>query len=102
MWENGIQKIPRKIRVHSILHENIAYSELIGTDIILPSKEEKEKKESKLMEKLQRIQQGREERKKMSIQEELDESGTIETEEVPVEETPKEEPKKEEPKPEEK
>ena len=52
IWENGIQNIPRKIRVHVLKEADAIYSELVGVDIILPTKEDIEKKETKLMDKL--------------------------------------------------
>jgi len=74
IWERSIQKIPRKLRVHAIKAEDgTVYSELVGTDIKVPTKEEKEAKEKKVMDKLQRVKKDREERKKMTIQDEIEE-----------------------------
>ncbi len=50
VWARGIQKIPRKIRVHADKDENgIVYSEMMGVEIKFPKKEEakEEKKEEK-------------------------------------------------------
>ena len=71
IWERGIQKPPRRIRVHAIKEDNIVYSEIIGVEIKTPSKEEKKKKDDKKKEKKKRIKEERKERKKMSIQEEM-------------------------------
>ncbi len=47
VWKRGIQKPPRRIRVHAIVYEGKVYAELLGVDINLPSKEEtKEPKKS--------------------------------------------------------
>jgi len=32
VWKRGIQKPPRRIRVHAIIHEGKAYAELLGVD----------------------------------------------------------------------
>jgi len=91
VWARGIQKPPRRIRIHVTLEDGVCYSEIIGQDIKTPTKEQKVAKEKKQEGKKQKIKEAREERKKMSMQQELDESGKTET----VKETP-EEPKKEE------
>jgi large subunit ribosomal protein L31e len=105
IWKNGIQKPPRKIRVHAVKEEDTIYSELLGVEIKTPSKEELKKKEQKKKEKKKKIKEERKERKKMSIQEEIEEetkgkqvAEVPETkEEKPKEEKPKEEKKEEEP-----
>lgn len=50
VWARGIQKVPRKIRVHADKNEEgIYYAEMFGIDIAFPAKEEakEEKKEDK-------------------------------------------------------
>ncbi len=73
IWKNGMQKPPRKIRIHAIKEEDVVYAELIGIDIVTPSKEELKKKEKKKKEKKEKIKEERKERRKKTIQEELEE-----------------------------
>ncbi len=73
IWKRGIQKPPRKIRVHAIKEEDIVYAELLGVEIKTPSKEELKKKEEKKKEKREKIKEERKERRKRTIQEELEE-----------------------------
>jgi len=73
LWKRGIQKPPRKIRIHAIKEENIVYAELMGIEIKTPSKEEIKEKEKKKIEKEKKIKEERKERKKKTIQEELEE-----------------------------
>ena len=47
VWKRGIQKPPRRIRVHAVVYEGKVYAELLGVDIILPSKKEEGKEEAK-------------------------------------------------------
>jgi len=103
IWKRGIQKPPRKVRVHAVKEENIVYAELLGVDIKTPSKEELKKKEEKKKQKKEKIKEERKERKKMSIQDEIKEEVEGKPKEMPEvkEEVPKEE-KKEEPKKEDK
>ena len=113
IWKRGMQKPPRKVRVHAVKEEDIVYAELLGVEIKTPSKEELKKKEEKKKEKKEKIKEERKERKKMTIQDEIEEevkgkpkemSGVKEEKpkEVPKEEkkpeVKKEEPNKEEPK----
>jgi large subunit ribosomal protein L31e len=106
VWERGAKKPARRVRVHTVKEDGMVYAELIGTDIKTPTSTEKVAKEKKTVEKKEKIKEARKERKHMSIQEELDESGTLETveeevevtEDAPAEETteaPKEEAKPE-------
>ena len=90
VWSRGIQKPPRKVRIHATLDNKIAYAEMIGTDIQTPSKEEVKEKDKKKKEKREKIKEDRKERKKLSIEEELDESGRVEEEVVEEEPVPKE------------
>ena len=103
IWEKGIQKPPRKVRVHAVKEEDTVYAELLGVEIKTPSKEELKKKEQKKKEKKEKIKEERKERKKMSIQDEIEEetkgkpAEAVESEEEkPKEEKPKEEKAKEE------
>ena len=99
IWKRGIQKPPRRIRIHAVKEEDIVYSELLGVDIKTPSKEEVKKKE----EKKEKIKEDRKERKKKTIQEEIEEETKGKPKELPEEkpaseakeEKPKEEPKEE-------
>ena len=61
VWKRGIQKIPRKVRIHAVKEEDIVYAELLGVEIKTPSKEEIKKKEEKKKQKKEKI---KEERKK--------------------------------------
>ncbi len=76
IWERGIQKPPRRVRIHAIKENDIVYAELIGVDIKTPSKDVLKKKADKKKEKKEKIKEERKERKKKSIQEEIeDETG---------------------------
>jgi len=100
IWKRGIQKPPRKIRIHALKEENTVYAELLGVEIKTPSKEELKKKEEKKKEKKEKIKEERKERRKRTIQEEIEEEVKGKPKEMPEEEKkeekPKEEPKKEE------
>ncbi len=63
VWKRGIQKPPRRIRVHAIVYEGKVYAELLGVDINLPSKEER-KEETKEPEKSEEKKESAEESKK--------------------------------------
>ena len=73
IWKEGIQKPPRKVRVHIIKEDNVIYAELLGVEIKTPSKEEVKKKEEKKKEKKEKIKEERKERKKKTIQDEIKE-----------------------------
>lgn len=92
IWSRGIQKPPRKIRVHVVKEENIVYAELLDVEIKTPSKEELKKKEKKKEEKKEKIKEERKERRKRTIQEEIEEEVKGKPKEIP-----KEEPKPEKP-----
>jgi len=105
IWKRGIQKPPRKIRIHALKEEDVVYAELLGVEIKTPSKEELKKKEEKKKEKKEKIKEERKERRKRTIQEEIEEEVKGKPKEIAEEkkeEKPKEEPKKEEKKEEEK
>lgn len=91
IWARGIQKPPRKLRVHVLKSDKTVYAELVGVDIKPPTTEEAKKKEGKITDKLRRIREGRKERKKETIQEELEaEKGKQGTETTEVKEKPSE------------
>ena len=90
IWKRGIQKPPRKLRIHVLKEDDIVYAELIGVDIKTPSKEEVKKKEEKKKEKKEKIKEERKERRKKTIQEEIKEEVKGKVEEVPKEEKPEE------------
>lgn len=73
VWKRGIQKPPRRIRVHALKDDGRVYAELVGIDIKPPSKEELKKKAEKKEEKEKKIKEERKERRKKTIQEELEE-----------------------------
>lgn len=73
VWKRGIQKPPRRIRIHTLKADGRVYAEIIGIDIKTPSKEEVKRKVEKEKEKENRIKEERKERKKKTIQEELEE-----------------------------
>ena len=100
IWKKGMQKPPRKVRVHAIKEEDTVYAELLGVEIKTPSKEELKKKEQKKKEKKEKIKEERKERKKMSIQDEIEEETKGKPAEIPEanEEKKEEKPKEEKPK----
>ena len=71
LWARGMQKPPRRIRIHAIKEEDTVYSEILGVDIKTPSKEDLAKKEKKKKDKRDKIKEERKERRKMSIQDEI-------------------------------
>jgi len=89
VWKRGIQKPPRKIRIHAIKEENVVYTELLGVEIKTPSKEELLKKEEKKKEKEKKIKEERKERKKKTIQEEFEEESKGKPKETKEEEEKK-------------
>ncbi|MFQ6020499.1 MAG: 50S ribosomal protein L31e [Candidatus Aenigmatarchaeota archaeon] len=90
IWKRGAKKPPRKIRIHAIKEEDIVYAELIGVDIVTPSKKELKKKEKKKKARKEKIKKERKERRKMTIQEELEEESGKKKEPEPKEEIEKE------------
>ncbi len=80
IWKRGIQKPPRRIRIHALKEGNVIYAELLGVEIKTPSAEELKKKEKKKEEKEKKI---REERKrKKTIQEEIEEESGKKVKEI--------------------
>ncbi len=45
IWNKGLKKPPRRVRVHALIHDGKVYTELLGVDIKLPEKKEEKKKE---------------------------------------------------------
>ncbi|MBU3904530.1 MAG: 50S ribosomal protein L31e [Nanoarchaeota archaeon] len=89
VWARGIQKPPRKVRIHAILDNKVAYAELVGIDIKTPSQEQVKEKDKKKIDKREKIKEERKERKKISLSEELDESGRVGEEVKEKESVPK-------------
>lgn len=73
VWARGIQKPPRKVRIHATVENGVVYAELIGTEIKTPSAAQVKEKEKKKKEKKEKIKEDRKERKKQTIQEEIKE-----------------------------
>lgn len=93
IWKRGIQKPPRKIRIHAIKEDDVVYTELLGVEIKTPSKEEVKKKEEKKKEKKEKIKEERKERRKKTIQEEIEEEAKGKKEVPEEKQEPKEEKK---------
>lgn len=72
IWARSIQKPPHSVRVHVLKADKTVYAELVGVEIKLPSAEEAKKKAEKVTDKIKRIREGRKERKKETIQKELE------------------------------
>ncbi|MBR9682483.1 MAG: 50S ribosomal protein L31e [Candidatus Aenigmarchaeota archaeon] len=80
IWARGIQKPPRKIRIHAIKENDIVYAELIDVEIQKATKEDIKQKEEKEKQKKEKIKEERKERKSMTMKEEIDqESGKTDT-----------------------
>ncbi|MBU5557782.1 MAG: 50S ribosomal protein L31e [Candidatus Aenigmatarchaeota archaeon] len=91
IWARGIQKPPRNVRVHILKVDKTVYAELVGVDIKPPTTEEVKKKEAKITDKIKRIRESRKERRKESIQKELEaEKVAPESKELEVKEKPSE------------
>ena len=62
VWVRGMQKPPRKVRVHALIKEGKVYAELLGVEIKLPEKKEKETKmeERSVKEKIKEEEKGKE------------------------------------------
>src|SRR3989338_334932 len=67
IWARGIQKPPRKVKVHALKTAAGVYAELVGADIKPPTEAEIEKKAGKLTEKEKKVKEARKERKKMTL-----------------------------------
>lgn len=89
VWAAGIQRPPRQLRVHVLRQDKAVYAELVGVEIKPLTAEEAKKKETKLLERLKRVKSERKERRKETIQEELEaEKGKKETAKEKVAELP--------------
>lgn len=73
IWARGIQKPPRKIRVHALLEGKTVYAELVGIEIKPPTKEEVKRRAERLAEKIARIRKERKERRKKGLEEKIKE-----------------------------
>ena len=71
IWARGIQKPPRKVKVHALKTAAGVYAELVGADIKPPTEAEMEKKAGKLTEKEKKVKEARKERKKMTLEQEV-------------------------------
>lgn len=83
VWSRGIQKPPRRVRVHALKEGEIVYAELVEVELKPPSKEEVKKKKEKLLERITKVKKERKERKKRTIQEELEEEAGKKEEKAP-------------------
>jgi len=74
IWMRGIQKPPRRIKIHVLKNEEgMVFAELVGVDIKPPTKEELKKKAEKLAEKKKKIKEERKERKEKPVEKEAEE-----------------------------
>lgn len=74
IWARGIQKPPRRIKVHVLKNEEgDVFAELVGVDIKAPTKEELKKKAEKLAEKEKKRKEERKERKEKPVEKEVEE-----------------------------
>lgn len=74
IWMRGIQKPPRRIKVHVLKNEEgTVFAELVGVDIKPPTKEELKKKAEKLAEKKKKLKEERKERKEKPVEKEVEE-----------------------------
>lgn len=71
IWARGIQRPPRKIKVHVLKNEEgSVFAELVGVEIKAPTKEELKKMAEKLAEKKKRLKEERKERKEKPVEKE--------------------------------
>lgn len=70
VWAKGIQKPPRRIRIHATKEGDIVYAELVGVEIKTGGLK---KKEEKAKEKEEKIKKERRERKKKTLEQEIKE-----------------------------
>ena len=82
VWKRGIQKPPRRIRVHAAVHEGKVYAELLGVDFkFLERKERKQEEEKPVEEAGEREKKVKERSEEKQEQEEKKESGSSQIEE---------------------
>ncbi|NOZ81858.1 MAG: 50S ribosomal protein L31e [Candidatus Micrarchaeota archaeon] len=60
VWARGIQKPPRRVKIHAVKEDGVIYAELVGVEIKKPVKKEEKEKPAK-------------ERKKKKLEEEIKE-----------------------------
>lgn len=94
VWARGIQKPPRRVRVHATKQGDIVYAELVGVEIKELTAEELKKKEEKEKAKEEKIKKERKERKKKTLEEEIKEEKEASLGRAPVAEEIKQEEKK--------
>ncbi len=80
IWARGIQKPPRRVRVHAIKDGEVVFSELVGVEIKTPSKEEKAKQGEKGKKKEEKIKEKRKMMKQLTTQQKLEKEQGIEVE----------------------
>ncbi len=73
LWTRGIQKPPRRVRIHVLKQDGTVYSELVGVDIKPPTAADLKKRKEKKAEKEKRIKEERKERRKMTPEKEAQE-----------------------------
>ncbi len=91
VWARGIQKPPRRLRVHATKEGSTVYAELVGVELKKPTAEEAKKKEEKEKAKDEKIKKERKERKGKTLQEEIKEEKEASKERSPAEEKKEEE-----------
>lgn len=93
VWARGIQKPPRRVRVHATKSGDTIYAELVGVEFKKPIAEEAKKKEEKEKAKEEKIKKERKERKGKTLQEEIKEEKEASVSRTPAEEEKTEETK---------
>ncbi|MBU5575173.1 MAG: 50S ribosomal protein L31e [Candidatus Aenigmatarchaeota archaeon] len=71
IWKYGMQKPPKFLRIHVLKDNDVVYSEMLGVEIKIPSKEEIKKKEENKKLKKEKIKEERKERRQESIEDKL-------------------------------
>jgi len=72
VWAKGIQKPPRKIRIHAKLDNDAVMAELVGVNIKILTAEEIKSREKKKEGKKEKIKEDRKERKKQQLPSDCD------------------------------
>ncbi len=102
IWARGIQKPPRKVRIHALKHDGKVYAELLGVDIKLPEKKKvekevkKEEKESKVSEEEEKTEKKEEKVEEVKEEKSKEEAQIKKTKKVGKAKKKEEENKKEE------
>ena len=97
IWARGMQKPPRKLKVHATKNEEgIVFAEIVGVELKTPTKEELKKKAEKIAEKKKKLKEERKERKQKPVEEEAKEE-KAEKEKAAGRERPVEEKKEKKP-----